>query len=163
MRYLIVLLLWLPWAAKAEDMKFDPQITLSCLEGGGWTECIGASSSACMEQTPGGHSTIGMIACIAAETAWWDQELNTTYQQTLARDREDEASFEPMADMPPRPSMPEALRDVQRAWIALRDVTCQYEELRWWGGSGARIAGAACQMQMTGEQALRLRSYLADG
>lgn len=163
MRYMVFLLLMWPLAAQAEEMKFDPQVTLSCLEDGGWTDCIGASSSACMALTPGGYSTLGMITCIAAETEWWDRELNTAYQQTLARDRDDEDSFEPLPDMPPRPSMNDSLRDVQRAWIAFRDLSCHYEELRWWGGSGARLAGAGCIMRMTGEQALRLRSYLAEG
>jgi len=51
------------------------------------------------------------------------------------------------------------LRDAQRAWIAYRDANCAMEYGLWGAGSMRQIAGADCQMRMTAERMLELRSY----
>lgn len=149
-----------PLPAQAQEVVFDPATIEQCLIGGGWTECVGQAANACMEQSENGYSTLIMVACLAEETDWWDRDLNATYRLILARDAALDANPDPdgMA-----PAMGSAIRDVQRAWIAFREASCHYEMLRWQGGTGARLAGAGCTLQMTGEQALRLRSYLAEG
>ncbi|MFN4098658.1 MAG: lysozyme inhibitor LprI family protein [Pararhodobacter sp.] len=144
-------------------MRFDPALITACLDSGQWRDCIGVAANACMEATEGGYSTVGMNGCLDAERAWWDADLNAQYQLVRARDREDDASWEPVPGMAPRPSGAELIREVQRTWIAYRDTTCRYEELRWWGGTGATTAYVGCLMQKTAEQALALRSYLAEG
>ncbi|KPQ06545.1 MAG: hypothetical protein HLUCCA12_09685 [Rhodobacteraceae bacterium HLUCCA12] len=152
----------MPLGAVAEGLKFSPRSVESCLDQGGWRDCIGAAANACMEATEGGYATPVIAGCLSAEHEWWDSELNARYSelQDRARDIDAEPAIE---GMPPRPSEAEALREMQRAWIAYRDATCRYEELQWWGGTGASGAYIGCLMRLTGEQALTLRSYLAEG
>lgn len=152
-----------PAQSKGDGLRFDPGLIRSCLESGGWRDCIGVAAEACMQATPGGHSTAGMGGCLGAEAEWWDARLNDHYQTLRARERAADAEAPPIPGMPPRPSGAEALRELQRAWIAWRDATCFYEELQWWGGTGASSAGAACRMRLTAEQTLTLMSYLAEG
>lgn len=156
-------ILALPDAAWGQGVRFDARQIQSCLDRGEGRACIGAAAEACMEATPGGYSTVGMGGCTAAEEAWWDAELNAAYQALRTRERRADTDWQPIPGMLPRPSGADTLRDVQRAWIGWRDATCQYEELQWWGGTGASLAGASCRMRLTGEQALTLRAYLADG
>lgn len=152
-----------PVRARAEVPKFDPGAIQRCLDGGGWRDCVGQAAQTCMEATPGGWSTAGMNACLDAELRWWDADLNAQYRLVRARDRAEDEAWEPVEGLPPRPSAADLVRDVQRAWIAWRDASCAYEGLRWWGGSGASTAELGCRMRLTGEQALTLRSYLAEG
>lgn len=150
--------------SKDEGPLFNPAASLACVEGGGRAECIGLSAGVCMETTPGGWTTMGMAACTLAEAEWWDARLNAHYQELMARERLDDSDWPaPEPGTAPRPSGVESLRDMQRAWIAWRDATCAYEVLQWFGGTGAAVAGAGCRMELTGLQALRLQSYLAEG
>ena len=145
-----------PIPAPAQEVAFDPGLAEGCLMDGGWTQCIGHAANICMETTENGFTTAAMVACLSAETEWWDRDLNATYQDILTRDAGLDADGK-------APSAVEAIREVQRAWIPFRDASCQYERLRWQDGTGARLAEVGCRLQMTGEQALRLRSYLAEG
>lgn len=145
----------LPTGAQASELVFSAEYTNACLEDGGWRDCIGLAAQRCMETTPGGHSTHGMNACLDAEREWWDDRLNTNYRAL----REIERAAD--VDAPPgQPLFADALRDMQRAWIAFRDATCNYEVLYWYGGTGATTAWQSCQLHLTAEQALALRSRL---
>jgi len=165
-------------AAAQEGLRFDAAPLLACLAAAGpgagdaakgdgaatdgaARACIGLAAEACMAATEGGWSTIGMVGCVSAEHDWWDADLNTTYRDLRARERQGDADWPQTPGILPRPSGADALRDMQRAWIAWRDATCLYEELDWWGGTGAALIGASCRLQLTAEQALRLRGYLA--
>ena len=61
-------------------------------------------------------------------------------------------------DVPP---VAEALRAMQRAWIAYRDASCDYERAQWAGGTGGGPATAACLMRHTGVKALELEGKIA--
>lgn len=159
----LMLALFLPLPVQGQEVNFDPSTIEPCIEQGGWIDCIGLAANACMDETDGGHTTLGMVACIAQETAWWDGDLKATYNLILQRDLEDDSTFVSDPGMEARPSMADAIREIHSGWPMFRDASCRYEELRWWGGSGARLAGAGCILRMTGEQALRMRSYLAEG
>ncbi|MFN3953023.1 MAG: lysozyme inhibitor LprI family protein [Pararhodobacter sp.] len=162
MRALALALLLPATSALSEGVKFDGPMVEQCLAGGGWRDCIGQAAGQCMQATPGGESTAGMVGCLDAEWQWWDGELNSRYRELLARARQIDAE-PPIEGMLPRPSDEAALRAMQRAWISWRDATCDYEALQWWGGSGASPARIGCLLGLTGEQALRLRSLLAEG
>ena len=145
-----------------EGVRFDAEPLAACItaEGGG-RACIGQAADACMDATYGGYSNQGMIACLGAELDWWDADLNAAYHDLHARQSLRDAGWSD-ADtpwMPPRPSGADTLRDMQRAWIAFRDASCAYEALDWWGGTGAQLIEVTCLLQMTAEQALRLRHY----
>jgi uncharacterized protein YecT (DUF1311 family) len=148
-----------PVPAAAQPLRFDAGLITACLDRGEERACIGVAADACMEATPGGYSTVGMVGCTDAELTWWDADLNTAYQALRAQERRADAEHRPIPGMPPRPSTADALRDMQRTWIGWRDATCLYEELQWWGGTGASLAGVTCRLHLTAERALALNSY----
>jgi uncharacterized protein YecT (DUF1311 family) len=146
--------LLLPSALAAQEIVFSPDATMICVEDGGGQECIGLSADVCMQQTEGGYSTVGMNVCLEEERAWWDGQLNDIYKIAITMKRaQDSERFDPN-----QPSSEEALREMQRNWIAFRDSTCDFEMLDWWGGTGATGAGLGCLMRLTGVQTLYLRS-----
>lgn len=152
-------LLLLPLPAAAQDIRFDAAVIDACLARGGWEDCIGSAADACMAASPGGETTIVSNGCLEREFAWWDKELNAAYQRLIAEmQRRDADRWDAQ-----QPSQEDAARDMQRAWIAFRDATCNFEVLGWWGGTGANGAWMSCQMRLTGEQALYLQSALASG
>jgi uncharacterized protein YecT (DUF1311 family) len=152
-----------PAQSKDPGLRFDGALIQDCLDAGGWRDCIGVGANACIEATPGGWTTVGTTGCTIAEAEWWDARLNAEYQALMARERQRDADWRPIPGLPPRPSGAEALRAMQRAWIAYRDATCFYEELQWWGGTGASGARAGCRMRLTAEQVLALISWQAEG
>lgn len=152
-----VFVMLIPAAVAAQDITFDPVPLENCVaHTGDGAECIGIAAGACMEQTMGGHSTYGMNACTSAEAEWWDTRLNTAYGDLMAKERAtDSEGFDP-----DRPSGAEALRDMQRAWIAFRDASCDYAALSWYGGTGASTVYLGCLLDLTARQALVLELAL---
>lgn len=164
MRNLAIALTLAAAPAVAQDgLVFDPAPLAACVEGNGGLDCLWIAANACIAATPGGNSTAGMIGCAAAERDWWDADLNASYQRLRQGERFTDETWTNPPGMIPRPSGAEALRDVQRAWIVWRDATCRYEELQWWGGTGAALVHVSCNLQLTAEQALTLRRWLAAG
>ncbi len=164
MRFLI-LLSFLAMPAAAQDLVFSPLATESCLAStqdyDARRACIGASAEACMTDTPGGQSTYGMGGCLSAEAEYWDAQLNAVYAQVRASARATDAE---MAEIGATvASQEQALRAMQRAWIAYRDATCDYEYSQWGGGTGGGPAISACLMRETGEQTLYLQASRLGG
>ncbi|MBD3678125.1 MAG: DUF1311 domain-containing protein [Rhodobacteraceae bacterium] len=146
-------------AASAQDMTFSPAATEECLaESGDRNGCVGQSAELCMEDSPGGYSTMGMNACIRLELEYWDDRLNVAYGELMAQEKTMDAEL--AADGTQVSSVAEALREMQRAWIPFRDASCAYERARWTNGSGAGPAEASCLMVMTGRQALALEDWM---
>lgn len=147
----------------AQDLPFSAEGTESCLAAAElpseMSECIGTSAQACID-TPDGYTTVGMGFCLGYERDYWDARLNTAYGTLMAEEKDlDKEMREIGATVP---SMSEALRDMQRAWIVFRDASCDYELSQWGGGTGGGPAVVNCQMIMTGEQALRLEARLEE-
>ena len=158
MRFLFLALCLAAGPAAAQDLVYDFAHSRDCIAAtDDWYEkvqCIGTSANRCMEETPGGYSTVGQGACVWAEYEDWDAELNALYGPLRDRLANDDA----VNDMPV--STADALRDAQRAWIPWRDAACAFERAKWGGGTGGGPASAACLMQMTAERALALRVEL---
>ncbi len=139
------------------DLLIDLSIAQACVDAAGPDQaapgCIGQAANRCMEDSPQGYSTVQMGACLDAELGWWDGLLNTEYRGLMA---ELEASD---ADLPAHLAVQAGyLRDMQRAWIRLRDSACAFEASRWQGGTGASPAAIGCLLQRTAQQALFLRN-----
>ncbi|SHH26687.1 lysozyme inhibitor LprI family protein [Marivita hallyeonensis] len=148
-------LICMPLPAVAQDMRIDPQIVRNCFENTGigalYPPCLGQASGLCQER-PGGATTIGISACIQAETAEWDAILNEQYVVTQ--------ELNAMADaegLSPVMDRTDSLRDAQRAWIAFRDADCAARYAIWKGGTIRTIVAANCHLTMTAQRAIDLR------
>ncbi len=148
--------------ATAQDIAWTPEATETCLaeaaEPFAQKLCIGRSAATCID-TPDGYTTVGMSFCASQEAAYWDTRLNAAYGQL--RDVEAAVDAELAALGSAAPSMSDALRQMQRAWIVYRDTTCAYEASQFGGGTGSGPATANCVMRLTGAQALDLENRLA--
>lgn len=150
-------------AALAKDVRgFSPSVTETCLasmiESQNPTTCIGSSANHCMETTEGGWSTYGMSQCLDQELQYWDARLNAAYKSVRAIRKATDKEMAYLGSA--APSQGDALKNMQRAWIAYRDATCDYERSLWGGGTGGGPATVSCLMYMTAEQALYVE---ADG
>jgi uncharacterized protein YecT (DUF1311 family) len=142
----------------AQDVPFDAAPIHACLDRGESLSCVGAGVDACVQKL--GVATVTIAACLDAERAFWDNVLNTTYRELIAREDAADAEFARDPGFAGRPSGAAALRAAQRAWITLRDTTCAYEELQWWGGTGASGVHVGCNLRLTGDRALWMRDML---
>ncbi len=98
-----------------------------------------------------------MGGCLDYELSYWDDRLNASYRALRAKERASDADW---AGSPGAVSKADALRDMQRAWIPLRDATCDYERSQWGGGTGGGPATLACLLRMTGGQTLYLEQMM---
>lgn len=161
-RPLSVFLLMAPMAV-SQELPFSPEATEACLAKAVLpseeTACIGTSANQCID-TPDGYSTAGMGFCLGYERDYWDGRLNVIYGQLMELEEANDAEMTKIGAS--TPSSVNALREMQRAWIAFRDRACAYELSQWGGGSGGGPAVANCHMVMTGQQALRLEYRLEE-
>ena len=110
-----------------------------------WESCIGVISEPCSKDE-GSMSSRQVIDCYDREQAVWDDILNKSYQALLkALDADQQAK----------------LREMQRAWIASRDKTCEFL-YDYFQGTMANPMIAACKSRTTGRQALYLRGFAED-
>ncbi|MFZ5963878.1 lysozyme inhibitor LprI family protein [Thalassococcus sp. BH17M4-6] len=151
----------LPVGAQAQDFRFSFAGTEECLASEGTVdECVGTAARDCMTRNDGGETTVGMGYCLEQEWMAWDALLNMHYGEVRAQARAADAeTAQYNANIP---SQADALRDMQRAWIAFRDARCDYERSQWGGGTGGGPATLDCLMQTTARQALYLRAQRTD-
>jgi len=126
------------------------------LSGHGVLDCVGRAAGACM-MTPGGDTTVGMMACLDGELAYWDARLNAAYAERITAAEALDAEMRTLGSA--APSIEDSLRAMQRAWIPFRDASCLYEQAQWMGGTGGGPATLACHMQETARQALKLEGW----
>jgi len=147
--------------AAAQPVPFLPTATEACLaaaeDSGGREACIGRSADQCAD-TPDGSTTAGLGICFGTERDFWDVRLNQAYHTLLEIEKGNAAALAQSGSAAASPS--EALQAMQRAWIAWRDAACAYEVSGWGGGTGGGPAGAECEMQVTGRQALSLEARI---
>ncbi len=101
--------------------------------------CIGVVATPC-QAAPGGESTAGMTQCFDRETAAWDERLNANYKTRLA-DATNEYG--------------DALKKMQRAWIAYRDAKCSSIHAEFEGTMAIPLT-ASCMLTETARQAIFL-------
>ncbi|MDV4167698.1 lysozyme inhibitor LprI family protein [Rhodovulum sp. FJ3] len=158
---IIALSLFASEAVAQDDVVFHRELVQQCFDKarsyGGSDSCIGSAADLCMEQNEGGYSTYGMSYCISLESEWWDEMLNFEYSRVLS-----EAAFLDGELSEDLPSVAEALREMQRAWITYRDASCAFEAAQWGGGTGAGPAYNGCVMRLTAEQAITLGGSFVD-
>ena len=157
---LTIAAVFLTGAASAQSLVFNPDLTAACLKADSSHQaqlaCIGTSANACMEETQGGYSTVGMGGCLGRELDWWDARLNASYKTLMKQEKADDLEFG--AGQDGVPSKADALKAMQRAWITFRDTSCAYEYSKWGGGTGGGPAIAGCLLDMTARQTLALET-----
>lgn len=153
-----------------DDIAYDDKLLDACLndtaaahaqtdiEGEPLRQCIGKAATACM-QGPGGDTTYGMGTCLVRETRQWDMLLNAWYSKALEQVQAADADLADLGSAAPKAAP--VLHDAQRNWIAYRDKSCEFEAVRYQGGTMGGPAAADCMLQLTAAQALRLRDISA--
>ncbi len=157
----IAMTCFLTGAAQAQDLVYADDATQACLAEavpGDRAKCVGASANACMTDTPGGETTVGMGGCLDRELQYWDGALNAAYGALMdvykASDAEAQAGgWQTPAQVP-------ALKAMQRAWITYRDARCDFERAKWGGGTGGGPATLQCLMEVTAAQTFLLHDGL---
>lgn len=96
----------------------------------------------CLRRPDGQHNR-GMAECYRTEEAIWDSLLNDNFK-ALRGDLDEEQQAK--------------LREMQRAWIAYRDSTCAFYDVKI-QGSMALPMGAACLARETARRALLLKFF----
>lgn len=157
---LILTLLFAPPAAAQEEYEVREYggILRACYEDAegsdAKSQCLGAMSTACMEQEEGGYTTLGMSRCAYGESLVWDEFLNAEYRETrrflASLDEEDKEYF------PEFSVRVEALLKAQRAWIAYRDASCELDYALWGAGSMRHISGTQCAMETVSARTIEL-------
>jgi uncharacterized protein YecT (DUF1311 family) len=139
-----------PAFAQDKPAPKDSAVIEKCIKaktkvGRNWLNenCIGVIANTCAKDDGTDRE---VIDCYDRELAVWDEMLNKSYQtllKALDSDQQDK------------------LRDMQRAWIASRDKTCEFL-YHYFGGIMANPMIAACKSRATGRQALYLRGLAED-
>jgi uncharacterized protein YecT (DUF1311 family) len=101
--------------------------------------CIGVVAEPCQSE-PDGASNLGIAQCYDRETAVWDERLNQNYKKRL-----DDAE----------PAYRDALKKMQRAWIAYRDAKCGSISVGEQGSMSIPMT-ASCVLGETARQAIFL-------
>lgn len=149
--------------AQMEPAGYDPAVLEGCLRDRSAASeraaCIGIGAARC-RMTEAGSSNAGIGFCFGEEHADWDARLNAAYATLLEQQGAFDAELRAAGSA--APSMVEALRAMQRAWIAYRDAACDWEASQWGGGSGAGPASLQCLMEVTARQALILNARIIE-
>jgi uncharacterized protein YecT (DUF1311 family) len=101
--------------------------------------CIGVIADPCQSE-PDGQSNLGTAQCYDREAAVWDERLNQNYKKRL-----DDAE----------PAYRDALKNMERAWIAYRDAKCGSISVGE-PGSISVPETAICMLDETARQAIFL-------
>lgn len=148
-----------PVAANKAFEGYDPAILQTCLDQTGpradKSACIGVGADDCIAGDAG-SSNVGYGMCMAAEWQDWDERLNDVYVVLGVQQTDLHESLQAYNTAFSNPV--EVMRDMQRAWIAYRDLACDWERLQWSGGTGAGPAAAECMLRLTAQQALFLHA-----
>ncbi|HZP71648.1 MAG TPA: lysozyme inhibitor LprI family protein [Pseudolabrys sp.] len=110
-----------------------------------WESCIGIVSEPCVKDEAAMPPS-EVMACYERERLVWDSILNESFRRL--RGKLDDKQVRKM-------------RDMQRAWIASRDKSCDFF-YDYFEGSMANVMIAACQTRETGRRALFLRGFADD-
>jgi uncharacterized protein YecT (DUF1311 family) len=104
-------------------------------------QCIGLVSTRCSRK-PGNQGGLNEADCHRIEQVIWDALLNETYRELQGELDEDDKT---------------KLRDMQRAWIASRDATCEFYHVKIQGSMAVPMSGY-CFLQETARRALFLQT-----
>jgi hypothetical protein len=109
--------------------------------------CIGEFASNCIEMTPGGETTVGMIRCVDAERFQWE-DIRAGVVVALRA-----------IETPSQRALLEASLAEHERW---QEARCAYEASVYEGGSLSRVIAAQCFRDAVAEHALYLRNRYSE-
>jgi uncharacterized protein YecT (DUF1311 family) len=147
---LTVLLLIGPAMAQEKPNARDTATIQKCIKektgrNWAWENCIGIISKPCTKDEAAMRSQ-EVMACDRREQAVWDSILNESYRLLMTKLDE---------------TQQRKLREMQRAWIASRDKSCEFLYV-YFEGTMANPMIAACEARETGRRALFLLGFRND-
>ena len=155
----------LPSAAPAQEVRFDIQPTLDCIEEARRSDlrptCVGEAAQACIRRIPNA-GPVDVSLCMEQETRYWARRMETAYDEMHARAEAADAEFahtEMAAKVPFK--LTEDLALMQEAWRAWREKRCAFEAMLHRGTPEASMSAAWCMVRQTGAQALFLERSAA--
>lgn len=107
---------------------------------GGERQCLFKLVADPCTETDAGQSNVGRADCFRLEKAIWDELLNKNFKD-LREDLDNEQKTK--------------LRDMQRAWVAYRDTTCEFYHHKIQGSMAVWMT-AACLAREPARRALLL-------
>lgn len=108
--------------------------------------CIGVISNPCIGPDEGAKRDSEVVACLDEEQQQWDKVLNASFQ-ALVKGLD--------------PEQQTKLREMQRAWIAARDLTCRFYA-DYFQGTMANPMIANCMNRETARRAVFLKGFADD-
>ncbi len=160
----ITLLAAVPVAAQ-EGIIYSDAPSQACLEeatsDGERADCIGASARQCIEDSPVGNRRLIGALCLISETEYWQRRLDDARFELVR-------SFEAMDsglgnDGQSAFSKGEVLDLMMQTWERHRDPLCQFELALSEAMPGDNLVDVACNLRLTGEQALYLEAQSGGG
>jgi len=109
--------------------------------------CVGRFASDCIEMSPNGDATAGMIACIEAERFQWENVRGAAAISLRAK------------ETPTQIALLNASLAEHRRWAEAR---CSYEASVYEGGSLSLVVAAQCRRDAVAEHALYLRNRYSE-
>jgi uncharacterized protein YecT (DUF1311 family) len=110
------------------------------------SRCLLKVANRCIGAVPASASDGKQIECLDRERMVWDRIINDSYQTVMN-------ALEP--------EQARKLREMQRAWIHVRDLTCGF----WYDyfqGTMANLMISSCQNRETARRAIYLRVFAID-
>jgi uncharacterized protein YecT (DUF1311 family) len=123
--------------ATAQETKLIRDCVAQKSQNGKGEQCIGLVASRCLKK-PGGDANLNRADCYRIEQETWDGLLNETYKALQGDLDEDQKT---------------KARDMQRAWIAARDATCEFYHHKIQGSMSVPMT-ASCLLTETARRAL---------
>lgn len=98
------------------------------------------------------QSQMEMTYCAGVDYEKADAELNAIWPDIVAAAKSNDEYVGDMARDRGVPTMVEALRSAQRAWITFRDAQCEFEAYEAFGGTAQPMIGSMCLARLTRER-----------
>lgn len=162
---LATLLFAVPGSAPAQEIRFDIQPTLDCIDNATRSDqrpiCVGEGARACIRRLPS-STMLGVSMCLGEETSYWMVRMNAALESLQTAAEASDAAFGETALSQKVPFlMTEDLAAMQTAWEKWREERCTFAAMLYRGTPNAGSSAASCMMTLTGAQALYLERSLA--
>jgi len=148
--------------AAAQEVKFSPYATLTCMEKqrlpGADDTCIGESARACFQAIKNA-SNADIAMCMGKESEYWKGRMDKAYDRMmeLAEIADAEFAKNPLSAKV-KAKLVVDVPEQQEKWAAWREIRCATEAMMRRGTPYPMTAAASCTMKRMGEQALFLES-----